>query len=56
MRSYTSNDHAEGVFDDRVEGVLEPESAAAPLPLVAERRAAGTVFSADGAMRMARSG
>lgn len=54
--SYTSNEQAEGVFDGRVEGVLEPEPVAAPLPLVAERRAAGTVFSRGGTMRMARSG
>lgn len=53
--SYTSNDRAESVFDDRVEGLLEPETAAAPLPLLAERRAAGTVFSRGGTVRMARS-
>ena len=52
--SYTSNDRAEGVFDGRVEGVLEPEPVAAPLPLFAERRAAGTVFSRGGTIRMAR--
>ena len=53
--SYTSNDRAEGVFDGRVEGVLEPEPSADPLPLVAERRAAGTVISRGGTVRMARS-
>ena len=53
--SYTSNDRAEGVFDDRVEGVLDPEPAAASLPLAAERRAAGTVISRGGTVRMARS-
>ena len=48
--SYTSHDRAENVsLDDRVEGVLEP------LPEAAERRAAGTVFSRGGTMRMARS-
>ena len=54
--SYTSHVRADGVFDDRVEGVLEPEPivAAAQLPEVAERRVAGTVFSRDGTMRMAR--
>ena len=53
--SYTSNDRAEGVFDGRVEGVLEPEPAANSLPSVAERRAAGTVCSRGGTVRMARS-
>ncbi|CAF9920481.1 hypothetical protein IMSHALPRED_004918 [Imshaugia aleurites] len=53
--SYTSHDQPERVFDDRVEGVLEPEPVAAPLPLAAERRAAGTVFSRGGTIRMARS-
>ncbi|KAF6226395.1 hypothetical protein HO133_009261 [Letharia lupina] len=53
--SYTSHDRTEGVFDDRVEGVLEPEPVAAPLPLLAERRAAGTVLSRGGTVRMARS-
>ena len=43
--SYTSNDIGEGVFDGRVEGVLEPEPVAASLPSVAERRVAGTVSS-----------
>ena len=37
-----------------VEGVLEPEPVAAPLPLLAERRAAGTVLSRGGTVRMAR--
>ena len=54
--SYTSNDRTEAAFGDRVEGVLEPVPVAAPLPLFAERRAAGTVFSNGGAVRMARSG
>lgn len=53
--SYTSNDQTVALFDDRIEGVLEPEPVAAPLPLVAERRAAGTVFSRGGTVRMARS-
>ncbi|KAL9133130.1 MAG: hypothetical protein Q9175_005690 [Cornicularia normoerica] len=53
--SYTSNDRTEGVFDDRVEGVLEPEPVAAPLPLFAERRAARAVLSRGGTMRVARS-
>ena len=52
--SYTSHEPREGVFDDRVEGVLEPEPVAAPLPVSAERRAAGTVFSRGGTVRMAR--
>lgn len=53
--SYTSDDRAaEGVFDGRVEGVLEPELAAAPLPSVAERRAAGMAVSRGGTVRMAR--
>ena len=43
--SYTSNDVGQGVFDGRVEGVLEPQPVAAPLPSVAERRVAGTVSS-----------
>ncbi|KAM0797849.1 hypothetical protein BDR22DRAFT_891896 [Usnea florida] len=54
--SYTSDDRAQGVFDDRVEGVLEPEPVVARLPLLAERRAAGTVLSRGGTVRMARTG
>ena len=53
--SYTSNDRAQGLFDDRVEGVLEPEPVVARLPLLAERRAAGTVLSRGGTVRMART-
>ena len=53
--SYTSNDIGEGVFDGRVEGVLEPEPVAASLPSVAERRVAGTVLSRGETVRMARS-
>ena len=54
--SYTSNDIGEGVFDGRVEGVLEPEPVAASLPSVAERRVAGTVSSRGESVRVARSG
>lgn len=46
--SYTSDDRAGGgVFDGRVEGVLEPERVAAPLASIAERRraAAGRMVS-----------
>ena len=47
--SYTSDDRVGGEFDGRVEGVLEPDRvAAAPLPSVAERRAAGRMFSRRG--------
>lgn len=52
--SYTSNDRVESVFDDRVDVLLEPELVAARLPLFAERRAAGTVFTRGGTTRMAR--
>ena len=51
--SYTSNDVGEGVFDGRVEGVLEPEPS---LPSAAERRVAGTVSSRGETVRVARSG
>lgn len=54
--SYTSNDVGEGVFDGRVEGVLEPEPVAAALLSVAERRVAGTVSSRGETVRVARSG
>ena len=54
--SYSSNDVGEGMFDGRVEGVLEPEPVAASLPSVAERRVAGTVVTRGETFRMARSG
>ena len=54
--SYCSNDvGGGGLFDGRVEGVLEPEPAAAAsssLPAVAERRVAGTVSARGGTRGM----